>query len=244
MRGAQVPPVDLSVYVKAVPLLLRNPAIIVVPLLMAVIGVLLTLVMVPYGGGGGINGLTAGLASFITWLLEFFGIGAACIMADDAWRHGRASFDNGWTEARRRGGDILYAAIGVIFVLFVAGYAGTLIGPLAIALTVLAVVFLVWTIPAAAIGGVPGAAAIQVSIERVRGNPLAAVVVAIVSFALIVLAVPYAGAYLGGLLLPLIGSGSIIPLLLLQALLQAIAGGYIALILAKTYADAAFTRRY
>jgi hypothetical protein len=243
MRGAPVAPVDLSVYAKAVLLLLRNPAIVVVPLLMAVIGVLLTLVMVPYGGG--MSGLTGQLASFIATLLEFFGLGAACIMADDAWRHGRASFDNGWTEARRRGGDILFAAIGVIFVLFVAAYAGMLIGPLAVVLTVAAVVFLVWTIPAAAIGGVPGGAAIQVSVDRVRGAPLAAVVVAVVSYALLALLVPYAGAYLGGWLMLLTGAGSLIPLLLLHALLQAIASGYIALILAKTYSDAAFgTRRY
>ena len=51
MRRSPAPEVDLTVYAKAVPLLLRNPAIVVIPLLMAVIGVLLQLVMTPYGGG-------------------------------------------------------------------------------------------------------------------------------------------------------------------------------------------------
>ncbi len=242
MRRTPAPDIDLAVYAKAVPLLLRNPVIAVIPLLMAVIGVLLQLVMAPYGSG--VNGLTGQLASFIASLLGLFGLGAACIIADDAWRHGRASFDKGWNEARRRGGDILYAAVGFILLLWVASYAGSLIGPLALVLTVLVVVFLVWTIPAAAIGGVPGGAAIQTSIERVRGAPLAAAVVAIVSYALLNLGVPLLSAHLGVWLLPLTGT-SIIPLLLVNALLHAIATAYVALLLAKTYTDAAFgTRRW
>jgi len=43
MRRAPVPGLDLGVYAKAVPLLLRNPAIVVIPLLMGVIGVLIAL---------------------------------------------------------------------------------------------------------------------------------------------------------------------------------------------------------
>ncbi len=243
MRRSPAPEVDLTVYAKAVPLLLRNPVIVVIPLLVAVIGVLLQLVMTPYGGGG-LNGLTAQLASLVAQLLELFGLGAACIIADDAWRHGRASFDKGWSETQRRGGDILYAAIGYVLVMWVASFAGSLIGPLAIVLTVVAVVFLVWTVPAAAIGGVPGGAAIQVSVERVRGAPIAAAVVAIVSYALLHIGVPLLSAYLGGWVLPLAGT-SIIPLLLLSALLHAVATGYVALLLAKTYADTAFaTRRW
>jgi len=243
MRRAPGPDVDLSVYGKAVPLLLRNPAIVVVPLLMAVIGVLLQLTMASYGGGV-MGSLTGQLASFIVILLELFGLGAACIIADDAWRHGRASFENGWAEARVRGGDILFAALGFTLLLTVAQYAGSLIGPLSLALTVVVVVFLIWTIPAAAIGGVPGGAAIQVSIDRVRGAPLAAVIAAIVTVALLAVGVRFLSAYLGHWLFPLMG-GSIIPELLVSALLQGIAVGYVALILAKTYTDAAFaTRRW
>ena len=127
MRRAQGPGVDLSVYVKAVALLVRNPAIVVVPLLMAVIGVFLQLTMMTSYGGGAMGSLTGRLALFISVMLELFGLGAACIMADDAWRHGRASFEKGWAEARTRGGDILFAALGFTLLLSVAQYAGSLI---------------------------------------------------------------------------------------------------------------------
>jgi len=243
VRRTQGPDVDLSVYAKAVPLLLRNPAIVVVPLLMAVIGAFLQLTMTSSNGGGALGGLTGQLASFIVILLELFGLGAACIIADDAWRHGRASFEKGWAEARNRGGDILLAAIGFTLLLAVAQYAGALLGPLAIVLMVAVIVFLVWAIPAAAIGGVPGGAAIQVSIDRVRGAPLPAVIAAIVTVALLAVGVPILSVYLA-VWIPLLHS-SIIINLLVSALLQGIAVGYIALILAKTYADAAFgTRRW
>jgi hypothetical protein len=242
MRRATGPDVDLSVYVKAVPLLVRNPAIIVVPVLMAVIAVFMQLTMIPYRGGA-VGTLTGQLATFVVILLELFGLGAACVIADDAWRHNRASFEKGWAEARSRGGDILFAALGFTLLLSVAQYAGSLLGPLAIVLMVLVVVFLIWTIPAAAIGGVPGGASIQVSIDRVRGAPLPAVIAAIVTVALLAIGVPFLSVYLGGAI-PLL-RGSLIMNLLVGALVQGIAVAYIALILTKTYTDAAFgTRRW
>ena len=243
MRRAQGPDVDLSVYAKAVPLLVRNPAIVVVPVLMAVVGVLLQLTMITSYGGGAMGSLTGQLATFIAILLELFGLGAACIMADDAWRHGRASFEKGWTEARNRGGEILFASLGFTLLLAVAQYAGSLIGPFAIALIVVVVVFLIWAIPAAAVGGVPGGAAIQVSIDRVRGAPLPAVIAAIVTVALLALGVPILSVYLSSVI-PVLHA-SLIANLLVGALVQGIAVGYVALILAKTYADTAFgTRRW
>jgi hypothetical protein len=243
MRRAQGPDVDLSVYAKALPLLVRNPAIIVVPLLMAVIGVFLQLTMITSYGGGAMAGLTGQLALFIRILLELFGLGAACIIADDAWRHGRASFEKGWAEARMRGGDILFAALGFTLLLSVAQYAGSLLGPLAIALMVLVIVFLIWTIPAAAVGGVPGGAAIQVSIDRVRGAPVPAVIAAIVTVALLAIGAPFLSVYLADAI-PLL-RGSLIVNLLVGALVQGIAVGYLALILTKTYTDTAFgTRRW
>ena len=243
MRRAAGPDVDLSVYVKAVPLLLRNPAIVVVPLLMAVIGVFLQLMMMTSRGGGVLGPLTGQLASFIAIILELFGLGAACVIADDAWRHGRASFEKGWAEARNRGGDILFAALGFTLLLAVAQYIGALLGVLAIALIVLVVVFLIWTIPAAAIGGIPGGAAIQVSIDRVRGAPLPAVIAAIVTVALLAIGVPILSGYLSSWI-PLLHA-SLIANLLVSALLQGIAVSYVALVLTKTYTEAAFgTRRY
>ena len=241
-RRTTAPDVDLSVYVKAVPLLVRNPTIVVVPVLMAVVGVFLQLTMMPYSGGA-VGGLTGQLASFIVILLELFGLGAACIIADDAWRHGRASFEKGWAEARSRGGDILFAALGFTLLLAVAQYAGTILGPLAIVLIVLVVVFVLWAIPAAAVGGVPGGAAIQASIDRVRGAPLPATIAAIVSVALLAIGVPFLSIYLIGLI-PVLRDNVILNLLA-SAFMQGIAVGYIALILTKTYTDAAFgTRRW
>lgn len=242
MRRSPVPSVDLAVYAKAVPLLVRNPSIVVVPLLTVVIGVLLDLMLAP-SRGDGLSTLTAQLMSFVKFLLVLFGLGAACIMADDAWRHGRASFDNGWTEARARAPEILFASVGIGLLLSVARYAGMLIGPLALVLVVAAVVFLIWTIPAAAVGGNPGGAAIQVSIDRVRGAAPAAVVAAVVTILLVFLVILEAPLYLD-VWLPAYAAASSILKSLVDALLEAIAVGYIALILTKTYTDAAFTRRW
>ena len=253
MRRAPAAGLDLGVYAKAVPLLLRNPSIVVIPLLMAVISVLVAL-MTSVSGSGIIGGTTSGLSSFIVLLLELFGLGAACIIADDAWRNGRASFDKGWSEARRRGSDILVAALGVTLIFFVAQYAGSLLASLvpftvlgfnvvALLLIVAAGIFLIWAIPAAAVGGIPGGAAIQISIDRVRENAGPAVVTAIVAFLLLRYAVPYAAIRLWELLLPYTGGSSIV-LLLVQALLEAIVLGYIALVITKTYTDSAFARRW
>ena len=253
MRRAPAPAVDFGVYAKAVPLLVRNPAIVVIPLLMAVIGVLVGL-MTSYSGGGIIAGTTSGLSSFIVLLLQLFGLGAACIMADDAWRHGHASFENGWSEARRRGGDLLMSALGVTLIFSVAQYAGALLASIvpfyvlgfnvvALALMVAAAVFLIWAIPAGAVGGVSGGASIQASIDRVRAAPAAAVVAAIVAFGLLEIAVPYAALWLWAQLFAYAG-GSIIVGSLIQALLQAIVLAYIALFITKTYTDGAFTRRW
>jgi hypothetical protein len=253
MRGAPAGGIDLSVYARAVPLLVRNPAIVVIPLLMAVIGVLVGM-MTSVSGGGLIGGTTSGLAGFIVILLQLFGLGAACIMADDAWRHGKASFENGWSEARRRGSDLLMGALGVTLLFAVAQYAGALLASLvpfslfgfnvvALALTVAAAVFLIWAIPAAAVGGVGGGASIQASIDRVRAAPGAAIVAAVVAFVLLQIAVPYAATWLWVQIAPYIGASFIVALLL-EALLQAIVLAYIALFITKTYTDGAFTRRW
>ena len=241
MRRTPIPGLDLSVYAKAIPLLLRNPSIIVVPLLMAVIGVLIGMVTAPYGGGI-VTSLTSGLGAFIAIMLELFGLGAACIIADDAWRNGRASFDRGWTEARRRGGDLLFAALGVTLLLSIGQYAATIVGPFALVLIAAIIVFLIWTMPAAAVGGVPGGGAIQASIDRVRSAPLSAALAAIVSVLLVNFAAPILAFRLDLLILPYV-AGSTIVGALLSALLQSIAIGYIALILTKTYTDEAFGSR-
>jgi hypothetical protein len=232
---------DLLMYVRALGLLVRNPSIIVVPLLMGVVGVFVGQVG---GDPGGVGGILGGITALLILLLKMFAFGAACILADMAWRRGgRASFDEGWNEARRKGGDILTAALGFTFVLYIAQFAGSLVGPIAPILLAVALYFLIYTIPAAAVGGVPGGAALQVSIERARYNPLPTIVVAVVSVA--------AFLYLDVLFAPLFVwvmaplSFASIGLLsaLFGAIVQSIAVAYIALIVTKTFADISFGRR-
>ncbi len=241
MKRSPIPGVDLTVYINALPLLVRNPSIVVLPLLALVIGVLLQIVLAP-ASGGAISQLTAGLGSFIVFLISLFGLGAACVVADDAWRHGRATFDSAWSEARRRGSDILSAAVGVALLVTVGQYVSQFLGIIGTILTAVIVLFLIWALPAAAIGGIPGGAAIQVSIDRVRGAPLAAALATIVTLALVFYAAQMLGLLVFGLL-P-VAWGSTIVELLLVALFQSIALGYAALILSKTYTDVAFGRRW
>ncbi|MDB5094972.1 MAG: hypothetical protein JWO85_3073, partial [Candidatus Eremiobacteraeota bacterium] len=180
---------------------------------------------------------------FILQMLQLFGLGAACVIADDAWRNGHASFERGWSEARRRGSDILMAALGVAIVTSLAQFVAVLLGIwVAFALGIVIYVFLIWAMPAAAVGGIPGGAAIGVSVERVRETPLPAVLTAIIAYAVTAFAVPYVSTYLTSLLLPYI-SGAPIVIPLIGALLSAVAYGYVALIITRTYTGTAFTRR-
>jgi hypothetical protein len=242
VKRSSLPGIDIGVYAAAVPVLLRNPSIVVVPLLMAVIGVLLTVVMTPFSSGG-VGAMTLGLAQLIVFMLTLFGLGAACVIGDDAWRHGRASFDRGWVETRHRGSDILMASVGFGLLVTVGLYVTQLLGLIGYLLTAAIVVFLIWTIPAAAVGGIPGGAAIQVSIDRVRSSPLPAVLATIVTLVLVGLVVPIAANWLATLLLVWTYGNSLVEHLI-AALLQAIAIGYIALVITKTYTDAAFSRRW
>jgi hypothetical protein len=243
MKRSPLAGIDLTIYPRALLLLLKNPTIILVPLLMAVIGVLISRVLSP-GSGMGLAGITAGIGGWIAQLLELFGLGAACIMADAAWRRGRASFDDGWSEARRRGGDLLTAAIIFTFVLNIALYVSDLFGPIVgYVLQAVATLFLVWIMPAAAVGGIPGGAAAGVSIERVRATPIPAIIVAIVSIVATTTIPLLLGTWLANTLYPFV-SGTPMVISLIGALIQAIALSYVALIITKTYTDAAFTRRW
>ena len=70
-----------------------------------------------------------------------------------------------------------------------------------------------------------------------------AALAAVVSVALVAFAAPYLAIRIATWLLPYTG-GSTLAIALLNALFQAIAFGYVALIVTKTYTDAAFTRRW
>ena len=228
--------VDISQYARALLLLVRNPALLLAPVLGTVIGLFLGMLY----GGGGIDPASAmisgGIVQLIVFLLQSFGLGVALIIADAAWRGRRASFDDAWVEARRKAGDILLAALGFNFVIYVASYAGSLVSPMVgFLLAAAALYFLIYTIPAAAIGGIPGSAALQASVERVQGSYLATgllIVVAILAYYVIGWYLPVAYVPLGGI------TGKII-----LAFCQALALSYIALILAKSYANVSFGRR-
>lgn len=224
---------DFTVYVRALGVLARNPTVIVLPLLAGVIGVLVGQLS-DLGGGG----LLASLTTFLLLLIQLFALGVAIIIGDMGWRRGSASFDDAWQDARNKGRDILFAAFGFTFVLSIAQMAGQLLGgPIGLILLALAAYALVYTIAAASIGGIPGGAAISVSIERVRGAPMTAAVLTVVSLVLML----YVAHNLDYLLFEALGVTSPLIASLLDALIQSIVTGYVAIVMAKVYTDVAFS---
>lgn len=226
------PGVDLGAYGKAFLLLARNPTLILAPLLMGFASVLIGLVL-PGGGFFGIG-------QFIQQLLAEFGLSVALIQADAAWRRGRAPFDDAWEESRRKLPEILMAAIGFNFVLFVALYAGNFLGLAGtIVLGLAALFFFIYTLPAAAIGGIPGGAALQVALERARAGPLPTGVVVVASM-------------LAYFVIPTLVTNALLPVVLslgvysdalarmIGALAQSLAAAYVALVLSRTYNDIAY----
>lgn len=212
---------EFLVYLRAVPLLVMNPILLLAPLLVSIVDQVLAETI----GGG--------LAQFCIFMLDTFGLAISIIAADMIWRRGRASFDEAWDDARRKAGDILMAAIGLNFVIFVAGYGGSILSPyLGIICTVAAVVFLIYTVAAAALSGVPGSAALQKSIDIVRASPVNAIVLTIVTIA----AYWWIGTYLP--LRYFLGFGTIS--LVIQAVFKALALGYISLIMAQRFSTLNF----
>jgi hypothetical protein len=225
--------IDFSIYVRAFGVFVRNPTVIVLPLLAGVIGVLVSQLSDVTGGG-----IIASLTTFLLLLIQLFALGVAIIIGDMGWRRGTASFDDAWQDARNKGRDILFAAFGFTFVLSIAQYAGTILpGVIGIVLLAIAVYALIFTIAAAAIGGIPGSAAISVSIERVRSAPLGAALLTAVSLVLMF----YAGQYIDGWIFGALGVTSQMVGLLLDAVVQAILTGYVAICMAKVYTDVSFT---
>jgi hypothetical protein len=226
---------DFSVYLRAFGVFARNPTVIVLPLVAGVVGILVNQVSDFASGDGGV---LQGLTTFILLLLQLFALGVSVIIADMGWRRGQASFDDAWQDARRKGRDILFAAFGFTFILNVAQYAGTIVGPVVgIILLAIAGYGLIYTIPAAAIGGIPGGAAISVSIERVRSAPLAAALLTAITLVVLF----YLGGFIDMWAIQALGVTSVIIGEILGTLLQAILTGYIAVVMAKVYTDVSFT---
>jgi hypothetical protein len=225
---------DLGMYVRAVPLLFRHLSILAVPLLAAVVDVLIDqlspLLTNAVGGAG------AGIFLMLVQLVYLWAFGVAIIQASNIWRGRRGSFDEAWDESRAKFGGLLLAAIGFQFVVWAASYIGSFVAPmLGLALGAVAAFFLIYTIPAAAIGGMPGSLAISASMRGVRANVASSLILAIVFFALWYLLVPVALPFALQALTPLEWQ-------LVMAAVRALVLAYLAFPFAKQYDDIAFTR--
>lgn len=231
MRGSPVSGLDWKLYFEALPLYARNLGVLLFPLIAAAIGLGLSYaegpLFNPIGGAGD------PLIGFVIQIVYGYGFALAVIFADDAWRHGRGSLRGAWESARARAGNIILAVIGFYFLVYVAGLIGGIGGPiLSIALTVLAVWAFIYAVPAAAIGGIPAGGAFSASLQSARRHPAATAVLTIVSYVVYRGLTDYALAALGNYTGAAYGVA--------EVLLTAIALGYIALIVARQYADLAF----
>jgi len=223
---------NLRMYGQALPLLVRNPALLLAPLFTGILDIFLQ----QYGrlaGSDALGGFAGSIMQLLVFIIDSFGLAVSLIIADRCWRYGKGSFEDGWENARRKVGDIFMAALGLNFIVFVAGQLGSYINPyVGELLFVVAFFFLIYTLPAAAIGGVPGGAALNVSIERVRANYPTAIGLAI-CFLVLYWAV-------GSILIPLYTVDLGIISLFIGAVFKSIALGYFALVLAKGYDDVSY----
>jgi hypothetical protein len=223
--------VDLLMYVRAVPLLLRRPSILVMPLLAAVVDLLLTqlsyLFTDPTGGAG------SGLFQLLVQLVYLWAFGITIIQASNIWRQRRGTFDEAWEEGRAKFGAIALAAIGFQFVVWAASYIGSFFGVVSLALGAIAALFMIYAIPAAAIGGMPGSLALSASIRGVRAQPLGSLILALVFFVVWYVAVPLEIPALLVHFSPIVAS-------LVMAASRALALAYLAFPFAKQYDDVAF----
>jgi len=222
---------DLALYVQAFPVYARNLGILLPPLIAAAIGVGLRYaegpLFAPIGGAGD------PIVQFIVNIIYGFAFAVAVIMADDAWRHGKGSLSAAWQQARRKAGDIIITVIGFYFLIYVARLIGSIGGPiLGEAISALALWAFIYAIAASAIGGVPAGASFSASLQAARRHPLATAILTIVCLVVWFGLAIYAPAAIG----PYVGAGYDVA----QALLTAIALGYIAIIVARQYEDFAF----
>lgn len=224
-------------YVRAIPLLARHPTVLVMPLLAAVVELLMDQIS-PFFTDA-VGGAGTFLFQMIVQLAYGFCFGVAVIGANNVWRGRRATFDEAWEEGRQKAGGILIATIGFYFLIYAAGYIATVIGGglLQIVLQLAVAFVLIYTIPAAAIGGFPGNFAIGASFRAVRANVLGATILSIV-FVLLWIVLP-------GYVLDRFAMGlGLLGYQLTLAIVKAAVLGYLAFPFAKQYDDVAFTGIY
>jgi hypothetical protein len=219
-------------YARAIPLLLRHPTIFVMPLLAAVVDLLVGQIS-PYFTDS-LGGMGDFVFQIIVQLVYGFSFGVAVIAANNVWRGRRATFDEAWEDGRHKAGGILIATIAFYFLIWAAGYITSFfgIGLLSIVLQLAVAFFLIYTIPAAAIGGMPGNLAIGASFRAVRENVLGAVILAIV-FVLLWIVAP-------SQLVRVSAGMSVIVYQLILAAIKAVVLAYLAFPFAKQYDDVAF----
>lgn len=225
---------DFLIYLRAVPMLVGRPSILVAPLLGAVVALVLsqigTYLTNPLGGIG------SSIFDWIASIFYTFAFAVAIVQADEIERGLRGTFDSAWENSRRKAAGIIVAAIGFWFIIYIAQYAGSIFGLTAeILLMLVAAFFLIYTIPAAAIGGLPGSLAITGSLRAVRADVLGAAILAIAFIALFEIAPLVIASYLTTAFL----LNHTVAVLVL-ALLHAIALGYLAFPFARQYASVAF----
>jgi hypothetical protein len=218
-------------YAQAIPALIKHPSILAVPLLAAVMSILINAVLAPQFTNA-LGGMGAGVFGIIVQLIYLWAFGIAIIQASHIWRDRRGSFDEAWEEGRSKFGGILLAAVGFQFVVWAATYIGSFFGGFGLVLGVIAAFFLIYTMPAAAIGGMPGSLAISASIRAVRANVPGSILLALVFVGLWIV-LPYYLQYLTGTLSSLYNS-------LIMAVIEAVILGYLAFPFAKQYDDVAF----
>jgi len=236
----------VSAYAGAIGLLARNPSIMLAPFVASLFQTILTLLAGSMAGGGILGSLNGSIALLVAQLVNSVGLAVAVIAGDYAWRRGRADFSEAWSDARRKLPDILMAALGFNFIVFVAVQVGAFLslGIASLILGAIALFFFIYTIPAAAIGGIPGGASLQISLERARANPVPTALIFVVYILTFYILSTIASSYLLGWLVSLGVPSSNVIAALVVAIVQAILSGYVALVLAKTYADISYGRRY
>jgi hypothetical protein len=237
------PAIDLGAYLRAFVLYARNPQLVLAPLVMGLAGTIILLVSPP--SNGLLGNLSGGITGLIVGLLDSFGLGVALILADAAWRRGRAPFDDAWSEGRRRLGDILLAALGYNFVLWAAGLAGGLLGNIgALALSAIAAYFFIYTIPAAAIGGVPGGAALSISLERVKRSYANTLLLAFIAVVIMVVLPAFWETLSAPLAAGVTFASPVVVSTLALAFIKAVGVGYLALVMSKAYNDVSYGRHF
>ncbi len=231
------PRVDVGMYGRAIALLARHPTVLVMPLLAAVVELLMDQIS-PFFTDA-VGGAGTFLFQIIVQLAYGFCFGVAVIGANNVWRGRRATFDEAWEEGRQKAGGILIATVGFYFLIYAAGYLSAFLGNslVQIALQLVVAFFLIYTIPAAAIGGFPGNLAIGASFRAVRSSWVGTAILSVV-FVLLWIVLPEFVVGRFAMALGLLGYQ------LLLAIVKAAVLGYLAFPFAKQYDDVAFRGYY